>query len=140
MALGSLYPAEIIDANGNVTEGNQIQFTSSADQPLPQTNPITAGTLPNLGAWVSGTAKANPAGRQITVGVEVACDVTNNDATCAVAISPNGTDFTTLGTFVVEAAINTQGGVNFVTTVTLPSGWSIKLTLVHTTVAASFYY
>lgn len=34
MAAGNDYPAEIVDANGNVTEGATIRFLDSADQPF----------------------------------------------------------------------------------------------------------
>ncbi len=101
---------------------------------------ITAGTLPNTGAWSSGTAKVNPVARQIVVVVEAVTDATNNAATCAIAISPDDSTYTTVGTPGVAQAVNNLGAVTLVTSVTVPAGWFIKLTLTHTTVAASLYY
>jgi hypothetical protein len=101
---------------------------------------ITSGTLPNTGAWVSGTAKQNPVTRDITVAVEVVCDGTANAATCAIAISPDNTTFTTIATPGVSSAVNTVGGSTQLAAVSLPAGWYIKLTFSHATVAASIYY
>jgi hypothetical protein len=103
---------------------------------------VTSGTLPNTGAWVSGTAKVNPVTRQITVNVEVTTDGTNNAGTCAIAISPDDSTYTTVGTVAVPAAINNLGVGVHVVPVTLPAGWFIKLTFTATriTVAASIYY
>ncbi len=101
---------------------------------------ITSGALPNTGSWVSGTAKQNPVARQITVNVEVVCDGTANDATCLIAVSSDNTTYTTVATPGVSAAVNTVGGSTSLAAVNLPAGWWIKLTLSHTTVAASVYY
>jgi hypothetical protein len=105
---------------------------------------IASGTLPDTGAWVSGTAKVNPtsapAARQITVNVETVTDGTANAATNTIAISPNGTDFTTIGVPGADAAVNTVGAVTILTAVTLPAGWSIKCTFSHCTVGPSIYY
>lgn len=101
---------------------------------------ITAGTLPNTGAWASGTAKVNPVARQVTVAVEVVTDGTANAATCAIAISPDNTTFTTIATPGASVAVNTVGAVTLLSCVTLPAGWFIKLTFAHATVAASIYY
>lgn len=140
MAQGSTYPVVILDANGNERDGNTLVFTDSTNQPQAGGNPIVSGTLPNTGAWVSGTAKVNPVARQIVVVVEVVTDGTANAATCAIAISPNNSDYTTVATPGSSAAVNTVGAVTSATSVTLPEGWYIKLTLSHTTVAASIYY
>ncbi len=101
---------------------------------------ITSGALPALGAWSSGTAQQNPVTRQIVVVVEVVTDGTANAATCAIAISPDDTTFTTVGTPGASAAVNTVGAVTLVSSVTVPAGWWIKLTFAHCTVAASNYY
>ena len=140
MVNGSTYPCVIVDANGNERDGNQITYTDSTNQPLVGANPITAGTLPNLGAWVSGTAKVNPVSRQITAVVEAVTDGTNNAATVAVAISPDNSTFTTLATPGASAAVNAVGAVTSALAVTLPQGWYIKATFAHATVAASIYY
>jgi hypothetical protein len=67
-------------------------------------------------------------------------DGTNNLASCVIAISPDNVTYTTLATPSVAAAINTSGAITVASMVTLPQGWYIKLTLTHTTVAASIYY
>lgn len=101
---------------------------------------ITSGTLPNLGAWASGTAKVNPVTRQISVGVEVVTAGTATTATCVIAISPDNSTFTTVATPGASTAINTVGGITLGSWVTLPAGWYIKLTFANCTVAASIYY
>jgi hypothetical protein len=123
-----------------VRESGSLVFNDVTNQPPPPAPPITSGALPNTGAWVSGTAKVNPVGRAITVAVEVVADATNNAATCVVAISPDNSTFTTLGTPGWSAAQNNLGAETNLTCVPLPQGWYIKLTLSHTTVAASIYY
>ena len=100
----------------------------------------TSGTLPNTGAWVSGTAKVNPASRPITVAVEVVTAGTNTIATCVVAISPDNVTYTTLGTPGCSAAVNNLGAITLLTNVPLPQGWYIKLTFANCTVAASIYF
>lgn len=110
-----------------------VSFLSSAGT-------ITAGALPNTGAWVSGTAKQNPVARQVSIALEIVTDGSANAATCAVAISPDDTTFTTIATPGASVAVNTVGAVTLLSTVTLPAGWWIKLTLAHCAVAASVYY
>ncbi len=127
-------------------QGGALRFptSTSAPAPLNQVSPagtITSGTLPNTGAWVSGTAKVNPVARDITVYVEVTSDGTNNAGTCAIALSPDNSTFTTVGTVAVPAGINNLGVVVEVVPVRLPNGWYVKLTFTATriTVAASIY-
>lgn len=140
MAAGSSYPAEFADLSGKVEISGTVNFNDSANQPAPAAPPITSGTLPNTGAWVSGTAKVNPVARSITVNVEIVGDATNNAASCVVAISPDNSTFTTLATPALAAAVNNTGAITLAVPVRLPQGWYIKLTLVHVTVAASIYY
>lgn len=140
MAVGASYPADLIDGNGQVSKGNVITFLDSTNQPQQGNNPITSGALPDTGSWVSGTAKVNPVARAVTVAVEVVTDATNNVATCVIAISPDNSTYTTLGTPGTSAAVNNLGAVTLLTNVPLPEGWYIKLTLSHTTVAASKYW
>jgi hypothetical protein len=141
VAVGSSYPVILLDANTNETKGGTLEFTDSANQPLAGSNPITAGTLPNTGAWVSTTAKVNPVARQITVVVEVVGDASNNAASVTIAISPNNSDYTTIATPAIAAALNNLGALTLDVPVTLPQGWYIKLTIgAHATVAASIYY
>lgn len=141
MAAGSNYPIEVLNAERTKVElSGSLTFTDSATQPQPSAPPITSGTLPNMGTWSSGTSKVNPVSRAITVAVEVVGDATNNAATCAIAISPDDSTYTTLATPSLAAAVNNTGAIKLATNVPLPQGWYIKLTLSHTTVAASFYY
>ena len=134
------YPATFSDGTGDVRLAGNVNFTNAGNAPAPPAPPITSGSLPQLSAWSSGTAQTNPAGRAITVALAITGDATNNVATCAIAISPNNSDFTTLATVSLAAAVNNTGAITVATNVPLPSGWSIKLTLSHTTVATSSYY
>ncbi len=139
--MSTAYPIDLLNPEGTeVVQSGLANFTDPSNAPASNTNPITSGTLPDSGSWISGTAKVNPVARAITVAVEVVTDATNNAATCVIAISPNNSDYTTLGTPSVAAAINTSGAIKMLVPVRLPEGWYIKLTLSHTTVAASFYY
>lgn len=104
------------------------------------TGGIVSGTLPQLASWVSGTAQQNPLARTIVVPIAPTGDATNNVGTVAVALSPDNVTFTTVATFSLAAAVNNTGAVTAPMSVTLPTGWWIKLTLVHTTVAQSSYY
>jgi hypothetical protein len=141
MAAGNRYPAELWNPEATeVIRAASLLFTDATNQPTPNAPPIVSGALPNTGAWVSGTAKQNPVARPITVNVEVVTDATNNVATCVVAISPDNVTYTTLGTPGASAAQNNLGAETHLSCVPLPQGWWIKLTLAHTTVAASVYY
>jgi hypothetical protein len=140
MADGASYPARLTTLDGQVRESGTLTFNDSANQPSPSTPPITSGTLPNTGAWVSGTAKVNPVARNIDVAVEVVTAGTNTIATCVIAISPDNSTYTTLGTPGASAAQNNTGATTSLCTVTLPQGWYIKLTFANCTVAASIYY
>lgn len=101
---------------------------------------ITSGTLPNLGSWVSGTGIVNPVTRQISVVVAMVSSGTAATATNAIAVSPDNTTYTTVGTQTVSTAVNTVGALQLVTSVTVPAGWYIKCTFANATVAASIYY
>lgn len=141
MAAGSSYPVDILNPEQTeVKQSGVVSFTDSSNQPSPAAPPITSGTLPNTGAWVSGTAKVNPVSRSITVNVEVVADGTNSLASCVIALSADNSTYTTLATPSVAAAINTSGAITQAVPVRLPQGWFIKLTLTHVTVAASIYY
>jgi hypothetical protein len=142
------YTVDLYDAERTeVKDSGSLTFTGAATvipATLNQVSPvgtITSGTLPNLGAWVSGTAKVNPVARDITAYVEVVGDGTNNAGTCAIAISPDNSTYTTLGTVAIAAGINNLGVLSVPVPVRLPNGWYIKLTFTATriTVAASFY-
>lgn len=126
--------------------GNVIAAAAAATTQVPRISQltsaltITSGALPNTGAWVSGTGKINPVARQIVVALEIVTDGTANAATCAVAISPDDTTYTTIATPGASVAVNTVGVVTLLSSVTVPAGWFIKITFAHCTVAASNYY
>lgn len=135
------YPATFEDPTGtrDVLTG-EVSFTDPANQPVPPSPPVTSGSLPNLGAWVSGTAKQNPVAYQVSVAIDFVTDGTANIATCAVEVSPDGTTYTTLSQPGCSAAVNTVGALTFATAVTLPAGWFLKLVFSHGTPAVSVYY
>ena len=141
MANGSLYPAEMIDGNNDVRIAGSVQFTDSTNQPQAGSNPITSGTLPVTAAsWTSTTAKVNPVAYAVTVYLAIVGDATNNAATCLIEVSPDNVTYTGVGTYSLAAAVNNTGAITAIVPVRWPQGWYIKLTLAHTTVAASYYY
>lgn len=142
MAQGSTYLAEITTADGGrIVDNGQIIFLDSTNQPVPNTSTITSGALPQLSAWASGTAQQNPVARPITVVVVPTDDATNNAATVAIAISPDNTTYTTIGTWTNGAALNNLAAEIDVIPVPLPQSWYIKLTIsAHASVAQSYYY
>lgn len=138
--------SETISGSLQVTGGATAAAANSPNN-LPRLSQLTSAltivdsTLPDLGAWVSGTAKVNPVTRQITAYVECAFDGTANAASVVIAISPDDTTYTTVGTPSVDAAVNTVGAITVTVPVTLPAGWFIKLTIAtHAAVAPSIYY
>src|SRR5437763_13895315 len=94
------YAATFADNNSEGRLTGQLTLTDSAAalptdfallNQLTSARPVTSGTLPQLAAaWVSGTAKVNPVARQIVIPLAITGDATNNAATCAVPISPDG--------------------------------------------------
>jgi hypothetical protein len=136
----TIYPANMENADGTVRIAGEIEFPNAASQPTPNAPPIASGTLPNTGAWVSGTAKVNPVSRPITVAVEFVTAGTNTIATCTIAVSPDNVTYTTLATPGTSAAVNNLGAITEGVCVPLPQGWYIKLTFANGTVAASIYY
>ena len=60
------YPASMENADGTVRIAGQLDFTSTSNQPALNAPPITSGTLPNTGAWVSGTAKVKSGIRKVS--------------------------------------------------------------------------
>lgn len=171
MAAGGSYPVDLLNPEGTeVRSSGLVTFTDSTNQPAPggtnqATVPaatavtsaprisqltsaltITSGTLPNTGAWVSGTAKQNPTtvttpARQVTINVVVAGDATNNIATCLIAVSPDNSTYTTVATVSIAAALNNLGALAVLNPVNLPAAWYIKLTIgANATVAASIWY
>lgn len=141
MAAGSSYPIDLLNAEQTeVKSSGYLSFTDSTNQPQSPAPPIASGTLPNLGAWVSGTAKVNPVSRAISATVEVVTAGTNTIATCVIALSPDNVTFTTLATPGASAAQNNLGATTTAVQVRIPQGWYIKLTFANCTVASSIYY
>lgn len=144
------YTAHFLDDNGTDRLDGQIVLTDAAAvaptdfallNQLTSAKTVTSGALPQLAAaWVSGTAKVNPVARQIVIPLEITGDATNNAATCAVAISADDSTYTTVATISIAAAINNLGALTVLSSVTLPAGWYIKLTLSRTAVTQSYYY
>jgi len=139
---GNNYQATLLTADGlKITEAAEISFNSATAQPANNQNAVTSGALSQLSAWVSGTAQQNTVGYPINVALAISDDGTNNAATVAVALSPDGTTYTTLGTVTIPAGLNNLGATTVLNTVTVPTGWYIKLTIgAHATVAQSYYY
>jgi hypothetical protein len=142
MAAGASYPVDIADAaSGIVKSSGTLVYTDSTKQPSQNGNAIASGTLPNTGAWVSGTAKVNPVARNVETTIEVVSDATNNIASVTIAVSPDNVTYTTVATPNVAAALNNLGTISLDVVVKWPQGWFIKLTIgAHATVAASIYY
>ena len=138
MAAGASYAADVVNSNGQVSQGATIQFLSSTAQPQPATNPVTSGALATT-TVSSGTGKANPATTQVTAYCVVTTDATNNIATCTVALSPDGTTYSTVQSLSVAAALNNLGAITLPVTFVWPVGWDVKFTAVHCTVGTLTY-
>lgn len=139
---GNQYAAEVLTQAGDkIVENGQVLFLNATAQPASNTNAVTAGALPQLAAWVSGTAQQNPVSYPITVALAISDDGTNNAATVAVALSPDNTTYTTLGTVTIPAGLNNLGATTVLSNVTVPTGWYVKLTIgAHASVAQSYYF
>jgi hypothetical protein len=140
------YAVDLLNPDSSEIEEQRIVHPTGATGAQPvvrnQVSPvgtITSGTLPNTGAWVSGTAKVNPVSRDINVYVELVGAATNTIASCTIALSPDNSTYTTVGTPSLAAAVNNTGAITLLCNVRVPSGWYIKLTFSNFTVAASIY-
>lgn len=138
MAVGTSYPADMIDGNGFVSKGATIQFLSSTNQPQPAGNAQTSGALATT-TVSSGTGKQNPAATQVTVYGVVTFDATNNVATLTVALSPDNTTYSNVQVYSLAAAVNTVGAQTQPIVLVLPQGWYMKFTAVHCTVGTLTY-
>ena len=138
MAAGASYAADVINGNGQVSQGSTIQFLSSTSQPQPAGNPIVSGALPTT-TVSSGTGKANPGTTQVTVYGVVTFDATNNVATLTVALSPDNTTYSNVQVYSLAAAVNTVGAQTQPITLVLPQGWYMKFTAVHCSVGTLTY-
>lgn len=138
MAVGTSYPADMIDGNGFVSKGATIQFLSSTNQPQPAGNAQTSGALPTT-TVSSGTGKQNPAATQVTMYGVWTADATNNVATLTVALSPDNTTYSNVQVYSLAAAVNTIGAVALPIVLVLPQGWYMKFTSVHGAVGTLTY-
>jgi hypothetical protein len=103
---------------------------SSAGVKLNQLSPagtITSGALPTV-QLVSGTAAQINTGRDVETHTPVTCTPTAGaSATCAIAISPDDTTFSTLVTLTVPAGVALDGFI-LDARARVPAGWYLKLT------------
>lgn len=138
MALGIAYSAVIVDANGQETKGNTIQFEDSVLQPQPASNPVTSGAL-STKTFTSTTGAQVSATQQVTLYIVVTGDATNNVGTCVVALSPDNTTYSTVQTISLAAAVNNLGAIGLPVTLVVPLGWYVKFTTTHTTLGTATY-
>jgi hypothetical protein len=102
-------------------------------------NPTVSGALATLSP-VSTTGLQISMTRNTNTTTSVATDGTNNVASITVALSPDGTTYSTLVVYTVAAAINNVGALTVPIVVAVPAGWYLKLTTVHATLGALTYY
>jgi hypothetical protein len=117
--------------------------TAPTDLPqLGQLSPhetITSGALPTIGSWGSGTAQQNPAARDIDLYIPVTFTPTAGAAaTCAVALSPDDTTFSTLFTETVPAGTALDSFIRGIH-VRVPQGWWVKFTVANATLGTATY-
>lgn len=138
MADGATYPARIIHSDGTVVSDGSIVYDSAANQPQPQSNPVTSGALSTF-TVVSGTGHANPATYQVTAYGVFTADATNNVSSCTIALSPDNTTYSNIQVISLAAAVNNTGAIALPVDVTIPAGWFVKFTAVHGTVGTLTY-
>lgn len=96
------------------------------------TKAITSGALPTI-------ALSSTVGAQVSttrdVDLVVSCATTSAAGTVTVALSPDGTTYSTL--VVVTPAVSL---VTFPVPVTVPAGWYVKLTTSNATIGTGTYY
>lgn len=138
MSAGATYSAEFVDDGGVARFQGSLAFTDSTDQPQPSSNPQTSGALATT-TFVSGTGKQILTTRQVALYVPVTFDATNNVATCAVALSPDNTTYSTVATISLAAAVNTVGAIVEMLSLIVPQGWYVKFTASHCTVGTGSY-
>lgn len=104
------------------------------------TAPIqTSGAL-STQQLVSTTGAQVSTTRTVDLFTPWTADATNNAATVAIALSPDGTTYTTLGTLSLAAAVNNTGAVTLAFTLKVPAGWYVKLTTSHAALGVSTYW
>ena len=138
MALGNIYTAQIENANGEVSQGNLIQFDDSVNQPVPNVNPVTSGALATT-TVSSGTGKQILAGQTVTLYGVWTADASNNVASCTVALSPDNTTYSNVQVLSLAAAVNNTGAIALPLVLVVPAGWYVKFTSVHGSVGTLTY-
>ena len=122
--------------NQRVLASRVLSFDDAAQlQPaaLNQVSPkgtITSGALPTV-QLVSGAGAQVSTARDVDTYTVWTGDATNNVASCAVAISPDNTTYTTIYTLSLAAAVNNTGAIALLAFARVPAGWYLKLTSVH---------
>ena len=140
--MGSTYNTNILDESGAIRIEGQTQFTDSSPTspaPLNATSPvgtIVSGALPTVTLTSTTGAQVSTA-RDVNLYVPLTADATNAIASCAIALSPDNTTYTTVGTVSLAAAVNNTGAVVLVETVRVPAGWYVKLTTSHMTIGSA---
>jgi len=100
---------------------------------------ITSGALPTA-TLSSGTGAQILTTRDAETVTPFTGDGTNNAATCAIALSPDNTTYSTLDTLSIAAGLNVLGALALSANVRVPAGWYLKLTAVHGTIGTTTYY
>ena len=127
----------VLGGGGLDLGGGNITSVADVDTATVHSNPNPSGALPT-GTYVSGTANVLQ-GSDGTIFVPFTTDATLNDATLQVEISPDGTTFSTVGTYFVAAAINTVGAVTLIAALPIPGGWHVRLTAAHCTIGTATF-
>ena len=100
---------------------------------------ITSGALPTV-SLTSGTGAVIDAANDRRIAVPVTFTPTSGAAaTCAIAVSPDGTTYTTLTTKTVPAGTALDSFIDMVE-LTVPAGWRLKLTATNATIGTASYY
>jgi hypothetical protein len=139
MANGIAYPAELLDNNQDARLVGTLQFTDAANQPVPAVNPIVSGALPTV-QFVSATGAQVSTAKSVNTQTPITDDATNNAATLKVELSPDGSTYSTLGTYSWAAGVNTLGAIVWPLSLAVPQGWYVKLTATHCTIGATTYW
>jgi hypothetical protein len=143
--MATTYAYELLNPESSeVKDSGVLSYTgSSALTPATrnQVSPvgtITSGALPTVSPS-SGTALQVSTARDADLYAVVTADASNNVATCAVALSPDNTTFSTIYTLSLAAAVNNTGAIALVAHARVPAGWYVKLTVVHMTIGTATY-
>lgn len=133
----SVTPQLILDSNNGyiATDGSGNAAVQLGDGVL-RTNPPVPATV----ALVSGAGVALSS----TIDVRTYTPVTFNPtagaaATCAVAVSRDGTNYIALWTETEPAGIAFDGTIHGIN-VYVPTGWKLRLTVVNATIGTTTYY